>query len=134
MRLPPGRFPGRRMMVAVAAVAVLFGTAAGLRRRRESFERQAGEYAKKSREELMAGMLADHRYASIPELRMRDEHYRLMDYFDGMKRKYERAAARPWLAIEADRPPPAWPDGVPRVDEFMRPRVRDRDSGEVSVK
>ena len=54
------------------------------------------------------------RYPSDGELRMRDEHYRLVDYYDELKVKYERAAARPWLPVESDRRPPDWPKGVPR--------------------
>ena len=45
---------------------------------------------------------------------MPDEHYRLVDYYDELKVKYERAAARPWLPVESDRRPPDWPKGVPR--------------------
>jgi hypothetical protein len=30
----------------------------------------------------------------------------LAAYYEEMKRKYERAAARPWLAVEPDRPVP----------------------------
>jgi hypothetical protein len=32
---------------------------------------------------------------------------RLSDYESGLRRKYERAATRPWLEIPADPPPPS---------------------------
>jgi hypothetical protein len=106
------------MMIAVAVVALFCGLAAALWRRHVSLRRQAEEYAKKSNDEFLKGQRIDHLwFQSDPELRMRDEHYRLSDYYDELKAKYERAAARPWLPIESDRPPPAWPKDVPRVDD-----------------
>jgi hypothetical protein len=30
----------------------------------------------------------------------------LIDYYAALRRKYERAAARPWLPVEPDPPPP----------------------------
>jgi hypothetical protein len=30
----------------------------------------------------------------------------LADYHDRLRQKYDRAAARPWLSIEPDEPPP----------------------------
>ena len=115
MRVPRLRFTLRRMMIAVAVVSILFGMAAGLWRRHVSFQRQADAYAKKSNDEGLRGARIDLLwFQSDPELRMRDEHYRLMDYYDELKVKYERAAARPWLPVESDRPPPVWPKDVPR--------------------
>jgi hypothetical protein len=64
---------------------------------------------------MLSGFHVQHaRYPTEGELRMGDEHFRLTDYYDELKAKYERAAARPWLPVEPDRPPPEWPEGVPR--------------------
>lgn len=99
------RFTVRRMMIAVAVVAVLLGAAAGLWRRHASLKRRAEEYARKSHDESMKAHYIDNLwFQSEPELKMRDEHYRLTDYYDAQAAKYERAAARPWLPVESDRP------------------------------
>jgi hypothetical protein len=132
MRVPRLRFTLRRMMIAVALVALLFGAAAGLWRRHLSFKRQADEYAKRMNTEFARGYrVAIARWPSDGELKMKDEHYRLKDYYKQLKLKYERAAARPWLPVESDRPPPEWPKDVPRsppqsnrAPEQPPPRVR----------
>ena len=132
MRVSRLRFTLRRMMIAVAVLALLFGTAAGLWRRHLSFKRQADEYAQKRNEQFAQGyrvLLA--RWPSDGELKMKDEHYRLKDYYEELRLKYERAADRPWLPVESDRPPPDWPKDVPRTPpqsnratEQPAPRVR----------
>jgi hypothetical protein len=69
------------MMIAVAVVAMLSGMAAGLWRRHVSFKRQADEYAKKALNEMLRGYRVQiARFPSDGERRMRDEHFRLMDY------------------------------------------------------
>ena len=115
MPVPSFRFTLRRMMIAVACVTILFGTAERLWRRHVTFKRLADEYAKKSHDEMLSGFRVQHaRYPSEGELKMGVEHFHLTDYYDELKAKYERAAARPWLSVEPDRPPPEWPEGVPR--------------------
>ncbi len=59
------------------------------------------------------------------ELRTGEEHFRLVDYYDKMKTKYERAAARPWLSVEPDRPPPEWPKDIPNAPPQSN-RVQER--------
>ena len=121
MRVPRLRFTVQRMMIAVAVVAILFGMAAGLWRRHVSFKRLADKYAKKVDDEAWKSSIIEHlRFRSEPERRAEDEYLRLAEYYDELKMKYERAAARPWLPVESDRPPPDWPKGVERVDEIMR--------------
>jgi hypothetical protein len=104
------------MMIAVAVVALLFGTAAALWRRHLSFKRQADEYAKMENSEFLRGYRVElARWPSDGELKMKDEHHRLKDYYKKLKLKYERAAARPWLPVESDPPPPDWPKDVSRL-------------------
>ena len=115
MQAPRGRFTLRGMMIALAFVTVVFGTAVRLWQRHVAFKRLADEYAKKSYSEMLSGFQVQHaRYPTEGELRMGDEHFRLMDYYDELKAKYNRAAARPWLTVKPDRPPPDWPKDVPR--------------------
>jgi hypothetical protein len=115
MRLPRLRFALWRMMVAIAVIAIFFGVVVRLWGRHVSFKRQAAEYAKKSYAEMVKGFRVLHaRWTTAAEDRMGDEHFRLMDYYNELKAKYERAAARPWLGVEPDRPAPEWPEGVPR--------------------
>ena len=123
MRQPRLQFTVRRMMIAVVVVAILCGVAADLWRRHVSFKRQSDEYAEKANDEFVKGYLIDHRsrFISEPEIRERDEHYRLMEYYDELKVKYERASGRPWLPVASDRPPPEQPKSVLRVDDIMRP-------------
>ena len=71
------------------------------------------------------------RWPADGELKMKDEHFRLKDYYEELRLKYERAAARPWLPVKSDRPPPNWPKDVPRTPpqsnratEQPAPRVR----------
>lgn len=93
-------------MFAVAIAGVLLGAAAGLWRRHLSLKRRAVEYAERSRVEFMNGFMADRlRYPTESDLRARDAHYRLMDHYDGLKAKYERAARYPWLPVEPDPSP-----------------------------
>jgi hypothetical protein len=103
-------------MIVVAVVAILFGVVVRLWGRRVSFKRRADDYAKKSYSEMLRGFRVQHaRWTTPAEDRMGEEHFRLMDYYDELKAKYERAAARPWLPVAPDRPAPQWPEGVPRT-------------------
>jgi len=58
MPRPRVRFTLRRMMVAVAVMAVATGTVEGLRRRRASFQRRALECSQKANAEAWAMQLA----------------------------------------------------------------------------
>lgn len=119
MRLRRMRYTVRQLMFVVAVVSVLLGVATWLVRRRASFLRRAEEYAKKASQETLRGMYAGQlpffAISGLPPIqeKMRDAHYELMDYYSGQARKSRRAAGRPWVPIETDPPPPAWPKGVP---------------------
>ena len=68
------------MMLAMAVVALLFGTAAGLWRRHLSLKRQADEYAKKMDDEFLSGYrVGVARWPSDGEVKLKDEHYPLSD-------------------------------------------------------
>jgi hypothetical protein len=49
---------------------------------------------------------AEVRRAEEPLARRRHEENRLADYHAELRRKYERAARYPWLAVDPDRPEP----------------------------
>jgi hypothetical protein len=105
----------RRMMIAVAVIAIGCALVVGLWRRHLSLKRQAEEFAKKARSEMMTAFwIQNFRWPTDGQLRSRDEHFRLDDYYEVLRVKYERAAARPWLPLGADPPPPEWPQGVVR--------------------
>jgi hypothetical protein len=111
MKLPCVRFTVRRLMIAVAVVAVLLGASDAVARLREqAFTCQ-----------LIAGI-----HALGEELHTHPEKYegtcmgwaaptfqadprldsKLAVYHAALRRKYESAAAHPWLAVDPDPPPP----------------------------
>jgi hypothetical protein len=115
MRRPRVRFTVRRMMVAVAIMAVFFGAADGLRRRRESFGQQAKRFARKASDEYNASMSVGRHATFGPsplEMRISQAHYQLADHYSALKEKYERAASAPWLPVEPDPAAPDWPNDL----------------------
>jgi hypothetical protein len=115
------RFTIRRMMVVVAVVCVLFGTTAGLLRRRSWLQRRAEYYGREASRELMMGMTITRAATFSPspmELRMQDAYLELSDYYAALELKYKRAALHPWLPVGPDPPPPAWPSGVTTDQEI----------------
>jgi hypothetical protein len=133
MRLTHERFTVRRLMVAVALVAVLLGgvsRAVRLRRLSDSYARRAlnwdyrrdfyeggiwnlryGKYADGESGLARSGRFAHPAPAVRAELihRLRG----VAAYCDELRRKYEGASARPWRPVGPD--PPA-----PLIDERMR--------------
>ncbi|QEH38983.1 hypothetical protein OJF2_75950 [Aquisphaera giovannonii] len=118
---PRVRFTMRQMMVIVAILAAVIGTVEGLRRRRESFNRRAELFAQKG----SAAIMDEQNYRMSHRTNRRDSPFyydnrtsaaydRLVEHYDEMRTKYERAAARPWWFVEPDRPEPDWPKGVPK--------------------
>ncbi len=102
-RVPRMRFTVRRMMGAVAIVALLLAWVQMRRRfdeRRASFEDQSVIHA--AHEILQRGGGADV-FSGIGEIK---PNARRAAYHARMRQKYERAARYPWLPIEPDPPPP----------------------------
>ena len=108
------RFTMRSMVVAVAVMAVVLTAANQLRRRRESFKRRAEECMRKVSASYNAEQAArvGNRFNHDP--RTTAAYYQLVEHYDAMQKKYEQAAARPWLPVGPDLPEPDWPKGVPR--------------------
>jgi len=115
MRLPSVRFTVRRIMVAVAIMAVFFGAADGLRRRRGSFGQQARKWQRMASAEYIASLSVVQHTTFGPsplELRISEAHYQLADHYWALKEKYERAASAPWIPVEPDPPAPEWPSDL----------------------
>lgn len=114
------RFTVRRMMVAVAGLAVIFGGAAWMIRmttRSNQFDRRAARHAHAyflHREyvdtypalvaDLKEGGVAPENVPKVTGGIGRD--VRLRDYHAAMKAKYEHAARYPWLPLAPDPPEP----------------------------
>lgn len=94
MRLPRVRFTVRRMMVAVAAIAILCG-AMMLAERRVRFGRIAEHHRLNAR---------DYTFDKEEGMYMADPG---SYWHKVLHEKYRRAASRPWLSVEPD---PPWPD------------------------
>lgn len=98
MRLPRPRFTVRRMMLAVALLAVLLG-ADKLRQQSAQYRERAEEcaiYETDSRGVLMDEGDPDRRVFLAREA----------EYYSRLKAKYERAARYPWLPVKPDSPEP----------------------------
>jgi hypothetical protein len=90
--MPRLRFTLRRLMVGMAVVAGIFGSARWLHVRSRDYRNLAAYYGKQE----MQSWVGRHR------LRLTDagEKYRRL------RLKYERAARCPWLLVEPDPPEP----------------------------
>ncbi|MGO9917321.1 MAG: hypothetical protein ACLQIB_21805 [Isosphaeraceae bacterium] len=108
------RFTMRRMMAAVAVMAVAMGTVEGLRRRRASFLRRASECSQKAGYAGMAKQVAwfNNRWAYDQRADTAYDH--LGEHYNALRVKYEQAAAHPWWFVGPDPPEPVWPTDVPR--------------------
>jgi hypothetical protein len=91
-----------RWMISVAIVALIFGAAAEAMRYGRLmalYKEMRGLYAASESihqmMSLMAGTGAPRKY-----------HGQRKDYYAQLKRKYEYAAAHPWLSVTADPPAP----------------------------
>ncbi len=87
MRIPRLRFTVRRMLMAVAAVALLFGL---LVERRQNFRGIAADHASVIKPYAATGWITEAQVM----------------YHDEMRRKYEWAARHPWLLVAPDPSPP----------------------------
>src|SRR5262249_28254588 len=117
MRQPSGRFTVRRLMVAVAVVAILFGGMVELPRLwtlRQEYLVLAEKYGYwETRLDGAVGIRQAITYYSArlprgPEpspdrlARMKAE----ASYYAGLRAKYERATRHPWLPVAPDPAPP----------------------------
>jgi hypothetical protein len=114
MRVTRVRFTVRRMMVAVAVMAVVLSAADQLRRRRESFVQRAEESKRR-----VSAAYRDEQSARVGnpfdfDPRTTTAYSQWAEHHSAMREKYERAAASPWLFVGPDPPEPDWPNGVPR--------------------
>jgi hypothetical protein len=135
MRLPRVRLTVRRMMIAVAVVAILCGVGLQIRRAirlsrlSAEYTRQAVNFAEfestwrqserhhREREQELRKLVDDPRQGvGGPEFWRRmakgetDEAEKLKslaEFHASMKSKYQAAARRPWIAVEPD---PPWPE------------------------
>lgn len=127
MRLPRLRYTLRTLLVLVVLVAVAFGVD-GLRRRRAGFLQKSAQYARLEKSSLSMIAVSEERIADL-KLRIEDYGARGREdvvreangmlseaawaletdrqeaaYYGGLRRKYERAASRPWVTLEPDPP------------------------------
>jgi hypothetical protein len=120
MRLPRVRFTIKRMLLAIAVLALLmFGVrmawlstvyrrAAARHRNREAVLREIVRLMRDNEEkanEIFGRTLTPEEKAQQTSRNQSDDAG--IEYYSQMRRKYDRAAARPWLAVEPD---PPWPE------------------------
>jgi hypothetical protein len=127
MRLPRVRFTVRRLMIAVAVVAILCGVGLQIRqtirfsrlaaryaddglfwRRQERNHRALGEKMRTASVDPEQGSGAAEFWRPYIEFQAeRAEKIKVLaDYLAMMKVKYQAAARRPWLPVEPDPPEP----------------------------
>ncbi len=117
MRMPRPRFTIRWMMVLVAVAALALSVAATRRRMANlslAYLDRAREYAIKaelaSLNAVESEYYAQHGRTPDPKYaRSCISYRRLSEFHHTMKRKYQRAASRPWLPIAPDPAPPPEP-------------------------
>jgi hypothetical protein len=116
------------MMAGVAVVAVILGAAVGLWRRSTSFRELAHKYEGKSNGEGFNAFFVLHNSSFSHRIETNHEisraYEKSSDYYAALKQKYDRAAARPWLPVRPDPPPPAWPDGLDRPYPQRSPTLK----------
>jgi hypothetical protein len=114
MRLPRVQFTVRRLMAAMAVLALVLAVADQLRRRRESFQQRAEACRQKVSAAYMGEQAAriTNRFDHDP--RTTAAYYQLVEYYDALRVKYKQAATGPWWFVGPDPPEPVWPKGVPQ--------------------
>jgi hypothetical protein len=104
MRRPRVRFTVRHLMAAVAVAALLLA-ARGTWRRYQSYRYQAATYAEMER--LVSALRpADSRISVVYDPGTPQELRFTPEQVSRLRRKYERAAARPWIPVEPEPGPP----------------------------
>jgi len=97
MPLPRPRFTVRRLMVAVALIALFLGELVFLKGRRDERLRLAN-FHERQLILFWSGDVEHQQHRDLDE-KQNDFHFR-------MEWKYRRAASRPWLSIPPDPPVP----------------------------
>jgi len=100
MSPPRPRFTVRRLMVAVALVAILLGAGLQLEQLRDRYRAEALQYAQM---EWVARATAWSRVRYVCDA-VRNE--RRARHYGALKRKYDFASRYPWLPLTADPPAP----------------------------
>jgi hypothetical protein len=103
MRVPRVRFTVRRMMAAVAIVAVLLGWIQMRKRWEELRELYEGRCVIHAAHEYLERDGGVDVFSGIGVVKPNAER---ATYHARMRGKYERAARYPWLTVEPDPPPP----------------------------
>jgi hypothetical protein len=111
---PDDRPPIRNLLLTVAGLAVVLGVTVGLCRRSESFQQAALSHAREAEFYVFdpwgLTRLRNLDGTEDPGNATRVKQYRrLYHHHRRLKEKYERAAARPWLPVAPDPPPPPFP-------------------------
>jgi hypothetical protein len=99
-------------MAAVTLLALVLAVADQLRRRRELFQHRAEVCRQKVSDVYMDEQSARTTNRFDYEPRTSAAYFQLVEHYDALRVKYERAAARPWWFVDPDPPEPVWPRGV----------------------
>jgi hypothetical protein len=107
MRLPRVRFTVRRMMIAVAVLALLLAIAASLLRRSLAYQRAASLHRDAAMECAQSlGKIPTGNYDLRTELRHNNLMLRRMEWHFNVRAHYLSVVRRPWIAVEPDPPYP----------------------------
>jgi hypothetical protein len=94
MRLPRPLYRMRSLLILVALVAVALGGMRWMERRASDFRRLALDYRDSAKMSEVAFAVGNRRFGPFAV------------YQRKLQRKYEYAAAYPWLPVPPDPPPP----------------------------
>jgi hypothetical protein len=109
MRLPRVRFTVRRLMVAVAAVALaIFGVQMGLRRA-EYLERLRWVEGAELQARRAADIKLDEKMAALDKVHDRAYFLKMAEHHAARKRIYQYASSHPWMSVP---PGPFEPGGA----------------------
>jgi hypothetical protein len=106
MRLPRRVYRMRSLLILVALLAVAWGVIRWMERRASDFRRLALDYRDSAKMGEIAFAVGNQHFGPFAV------------YQRKLQRKYEYAAAHPWLPVRPD-PPPPWLPGVGVVVEAM---------------
>jgi hypothetical protein len=110
------------VMAVIAGAAVSLGVYETMRRRVQAFRLKAWYHHAASHQLAMEGReffcgfgLTKERLEAIAAERRARQRIAMTasEYHEGLHKKYQRAAERPWLPVDPDPPPP--PEANPRI-------------------